>query len=156
MTLRQMYPLAADGQDKRYEEGGAGKNRPGSGSWSGQLSRTSLCRPHSPCSAAATRTGRPLATVLPLGLSFYKITEELLKNAAERLNKRPRNCLTDQTRAEVLNLARTACTCKLHAPDGQHLTPCQNSATIAQLVIIWTVHHSSEASVAQLERATAF
>ncbi len=78
-----MYPLAADGQDKRCEEGGAGKNRPGSERW-------------------------PLATVLPMGLSFYKITEELLKNAAERLNKRPRNWLTDQTLAEVFNLARTA------------------------------------------------
>ena len=61
-----------------------------------------------PGNAAATRTGRPLATVLPRGLSLHKITEELLKNAAERLNKRPRNWLTDQTLAEVFNLARTA------------------------------------------------
>lgn len=43
-----------------------------------------------------------------MGLRFYKITEELLRNAAERLNKRPRNWLTDQTPAEVFNLARTA------------------------------------------------
>ena len=50
----------------------------------------------------------PLATVLPMGLSFYKITEELHRKAAEWLNKRPRNWLTDQTPAEVFNLARTA------------------------------------------------
>ncbi|AVD70944.1 IS30 family transposase [Desulfobulbus oralis] len=83
--------------------------------WFRELERASglrayLCRPHSPWQRGTSENeGDLLRQYLPRGISLHKITEELLKNAAERLNKRPRRCLTYQTTAEVFfNLALTA------------------------------------------------
>lgn len=44
----------------------------------------------------------------PRGISLHLITKELLRNAAKRPTKRPRNRLTHQTPAEVLKQAITS------------------------------------------------
>ncbi len=71
--------------------------------------RTYFYRPHSPWRRGTNEHSNGLLRqYFPRGISLHNLTEELLRNAAERLNKRPRKWLTDQTPAEVFNLALTA------------------------------------------------
>ena len=63
---------------------------------------TSFCRTHSPWQLGANENGNGLLRqYFPRGSSFHKITEGMLRKAAERLNNRPRKWLHDQTPAEV-------------------------------------------------------
>ena len=67
---------------------------------------TYFCKPYSPWQRGANENGNGLLRqYFPRGISFDKITEELLLEAAERLNNRPRKCLGYQTPAEVFNHA---------------------------------------------------
>ena len=49
-----------------------------------------------------------LRQYFPKGISFHKITEKMVSDAAEQLNNRPRKCLHYQTPAEVFNQALTS------------------------------------------------
>ena len=67
---------------------------------------TYFCTPRSPWQRGANENGNGLLRqYFPRGSSFYKVTEDMLCKAAERLNNRPRKCLGYQTPAEVFNLA---------------------------------------------------
>ncbi|MDO5673716.1 MAG: IS30 family transposase, partial [bacterium] len=67
---------------------------------------TYFCKPYSPWQRGANENGNGLLRqYFPRGTSFHKITEEMLVEAADRLNNRPRKCLNYQTPAEVLKRA---------------------------------------------------
>ena len=79
-----------------------GSEMAGFRSWSGQTSCISFCRPHSPWQRGTNENeGGLLRQYFSRSISLHKITEKVLRNAAERLNKRPRKCLNYQTPAEV-------------------------------------------------------
>ena len=55
--------------------------------------RTHFCRPHSPWQRGTNENGNGLLRqYFPRGISFHRITEGMLRNAAERLNGQPRTC----------------------------------------------------------------
>ncbi len=55
---------------------------------------TYFCRPHSPWQRGANENANGLLRqYFPRGISFHKITEKMVVEAAERLNNRPRKCL---------------------------------------------------------------
>lgn len=65
-----------------------------------------FCRPHlSGQRSANENEGGLLRQGFPRGISLHKITERMVLDAAEQLNKRPRKCLHYQTPAEVFNHA---------------------------------------------------
>ena len=67
---------------------------------------TYFCRPHSPWQRGANENANGLLRqYFPRGISFHKITEKMVVEAAERLNNRPHKCLNYQTPVEVFNLA---------------------------------------------------
>ena len=67
---------------------------------------TYFCTPRSPWQRGTNEKGNGLLRqYFPRGISFHKITEEMLLQAAKRLNNRPRKCLGYQTPAEVFNQA---------------------------------------------------
>jgi len=79
-----------------------GKAQNKTATWAGACSasnlRTYFYRPHSPWRGTNEHSNGLLRQYFPRGISLHNLTEELLRNAAERLNKRPREWLTDQTR----------------------------------------------------------
>ena len=70
--------------------------------------RTHFCRPHSPWQRGTNENGNGLLRqYFPRGISFHRITEGMIRKAAERPNARPRKWLHDPTPAEAFNLALT-------------------------------------------------
>ena len=66
--------------------------------------RTYFCKPHAPWQRGTNENeGGLLRQYFPRGISFHKITEKMISDAAEQLNNRPRKCLHYQTPAEVFN-----------------------------------------------------
>ncbi|MGI6656771.1 MAG: transposase [Desulfobulbus sp.] len=67
---------------------------------------TYFCTPRSPWQRGTNENGNGLLRqYFPRGISFHKITKEMLVKAAKRLNNRPRKCLNYQAPAEVFNHA---------------------------------------------------
>ncbi len=67
---------------------------------------TYFCKPHSPWQRGSNENGNGLLRqYFPREMSFDKITEEILVEAAERLNNRPRKCLDYQTPLKFLTQA---------------------------------------------------
>ena len=70
--------------------------------------RTYFCKPHAPWQRGTNENSNGLLRqYFPRGISFHKITEKMISDAAEQLNNRPRKCLHYQTPAEVFNQALT-------------------------------------------------
>ncbi|AVD71174.1 hypothetical protein CAY53_06470 [Desulfobulbus oralis] len=56
--------------------------------------RTYFCKPHAPWQRGTNENeGGLLRQYFPRGISFHKITEKMVLDAAEQLNNRPRKCL---------------------------------------------------------------
>ena len=70
--------------------------------------RTYFCKPHAPWQRGTNENSNGLLRqYFPRGISFHKITEKMISDAAEQLNNRPRKCLHYQTPAELFNQALT-------------------------------------------------